>query len=147
MTANKGHAPAGSLGFGEQRTKGLRHARLFHLELQPGQAHGGDGEVDSLRVASREQLAGECDFIDYVEVPPGCSIGNHHHAPDEEEFYLLLAGNGTMRLDDEILEVGAGDLVRNRPGGVHGLRNDGPERIRLLVFELRVRQEWTACGS
>lgn len=41
-----------------------------------------------------------------------------------------------MRLDDAEFQVTAGDFVRNKPGGFHGLKNTGPETIRLFVFEL-----------
>jgi mannose-6-phosphate isomerase-like protein (cupin superfamily) len=35
--------------------------------------------------------------------------------------------------------VRAGDLVRNPPGQLHGLRNEGSEEVELFVFELEVR--------
>ncbi|MGQ4619740.1 cupin domain-containing protein [Nocardia sp. R7R-8] len=102
-------------------------------------AHFGDGEVLAKRIVTGADLAGGCNFIDYVEIPPGVSIGDHRHTEAEEEFYLFLSGAGLMRLEDDVFEVAAGDLVRNKPNGLHGLTNNGPEIIRLFVFELAVR--------
>jgi len=101
-------------------------------------AHGGEGRIRFARIADAAALAGGCNFIDYAEVPPGASIGLHRHAEDEEELYLVLDGEGQMWRDGNSFAVRPGDLVRNPPGGEHGLRNTGETPIRLFVFELRV---------
>ena len=116
----------------------LGRVSLRALPLDEHPAHGGAGLVRVARVARRGDLAGRCNFIDYAVVPPGGSIGDHRHAAGEEELYLVLAGSAVMRLDGEEVRVGPGDLVRNRPGGVHSLRNDGPGDVELFVFELEV---------
>ena len=111
---------------------------LYSLQLSPEVAHSGHGEVLAKRIVTGPDLAGPCNFIDYVEIPPGVSIGEHRHTEHEEEFYLFLSGTGLMRLEDHVFEVVAGDLVRNMPKGLHGLTNTGSEVIRLFVFELAV---------
>jgi mannose-6-phosphate isomerase-like protein (cupin superfamily) len=100
-------------------------------------AHGGDGEIEFARIAGADAFAGGCNFVDLAVVPPGASIGRHRHADDEEELYLVLDGAGTLWRDGEELKVRAGDLIRNRPGGEHGLRNTGTAPLRLFVIELR----------
>jgi len=72
-------------------------------------------------------------------LPPGASIGLHRHRDDEEEFYLVLEGTGTMRCDGEEFPVRPGELVRNPPGGAHTLRNTGDVPLRIFVFEVAVR--------
>jgi len=111
---------------------------IFRLPLGPEIAHGGVGTIGAVRIARAAELAGACDFIDYAELPPGTTIGDHRHGPTEEEYYLVLAGTGRLRLEDDVFPVTAGDLVRNPPGGLHGLRNTGPEPLRLFVFQLAV---------
>ena len=111
---------------------------LDELLLTTVQAHGGDGRIRFCRIADAASLAGGCNFIDLAIVPPGATIGRHRHAADEEEFYLVLDGRAQMYRDGEEIMVGPGDLVRNPPGGEHGLRAVGPEPVRLFVFEVRV---------
>jgi mannose-6-phosphate isomerase-like protein (cupin superfamily) len=111
---------------------------LRELALADVCAHGGEGRIRFARVGDREELAGGCNFIDYAELPPGTSIGRHRHADDEEELYLVLEGEGEMWRDGERFAVREGHLVRNAPGGEHGLHNPGPAVLRLFVFELRV---------
>jgi mannose-6-phosphate isomerase-like protein (cupin superfamily) len=107
-------------------------------QFEEAPAHGGIGRVRVARLAERDDLASRCNFIDYAVVPPGASIGDHRHASDEEEFYLVLAGRALLRRGSELIPLAAGDLVRNPPGGLHGLRNDGPDDVELFVFELGV---------
>ena len=113
---------------------------LFESRLSPVEAHGGEGCVDYGRIAEATMLAGACNFIDYVVLPSGASIGRHRHADDEEEFYLVLEGQGEMWRDGTISAVRRGDLIRNRPGAAHGLVNTGEAPLGLFVFELEVRR-------
>jgi mannose-6-phosphate isomerase-like protein (cupin superfamily) len=110
---------------------------LDELSLVDTRAHGGDGEIRFARIADAAAFAGGCNFIDYAELPPNTSIGRHRHRDDEEELYLVLEGSGSMWRDGEQLGVRAGDLIRNRPGGEHELRNTGASVLRLFVIELR----------
>ena len=111
---------------------------LHQLALDEVRAHGGEGLIKFARIAEAGALAGACNFIDYAELPPGASIGRHRHAEDEEELYLVLEGEGAMWRDGEQFAVRGGDLVRNRAGGEHGLRNTGASPLKLFVFELAV---------
>jgi mannose-6-phosphate isomerase-like protein (cupin superfamily) len=111
---------------------------LSKLELEDVVAHGGVGRIRMRRIADHETLAGACHFIDLAEIPPGASVGRHQHAASEEEFYLVLSGAGEMWRDGETFPVTTGDLIRNRPGGRHGLVYTGTEPLRFFVFEVAV---------
>lgn len=101
-------------------------------------AHGGEGLIRFNRLAESFQLDGSCNFIDLAELPPGVSIGRHRHKQTEEEFYLVLSGEGTMYRNGDEFAVSSGDLIRNPPGGEHGLVNSGNNPLRIFVFELGV---------
>nr|WP_042178144.1 cupin domain-containing protein [Kibdelosporangium sp. MJ126-NF4]CEL13003.1 Cupin domain protein [Kibdelosporangium sp. MJ126-NF4]CTQ98689.1 Cupin domain protein [Kibdelosporangium sp. MJ126-NF4] len=127
--------------------RGFHRCNVFRQPLRPEVAHDGTGVIKAVRIATVETVAGGCDFIDYAVVPAGTSIGDHRHRADEEEYYLVLSGTGTMRLEDETFPVTAGDLVRNPPGGLHGLVNAGPDPVCLFIFQLAVGQENSTCGT
>ncbi len=101
-------------------------------------AHGGMGTVAVARLTDATGTEGHLHFIDVAVLAPGTSIGRHRHAPDEEEFYLVVEGRGTMWRDGEEFAVRAGDLIRNAAGGAHGLVNSGERDLRLFVFEIGV---------
>jgi mannose-6-phosphate isomerase-like protein (cupin superfamily) len=108
-------------------------------------AHGGAGLIATERVLSGPS-ATACDFVDLTVVFPGSIIGVHTHGPHDEEFYVIVSGFGEMHLDGRIFPVGPGDVIRNRPGGTHGLRNTGAEEIRLVVIQVPTREAATARG-
>lgn len=116
----------------------LDRVNLHALALSQTVAHHGVGEIGFCRVAEREAMAGACNFIDVAVLPPGASIGRHRHADDEEEVYVVMKGRGRMWRDGEEFEVGEGDLIRNRPGGAHGLVNHTDADLMIFVFELAV---------
>jgi len=101
-------------------------------------AHDGKGHIASARV-----VAGEGDdgarWIDLVVVPPGCTIGEHTHGADQET-YVIIDGWATMVVDGTELEVGPGDVVVNRAGGTHALRNDGSGPVRMVVLDVAADQ-------
>jgi len=66
-----------------------------------------------------------------ARVPPGSETIEHFHRASEE-IYVFLAGEGRMRLGDEVSEVRSGDAVVIPPGTRHKLWNPGPDDLLLL---------------
>lgn len=100
---------------------------------EPG-CHGGIGTVHSFRAF--ERIAGDqrVDFIDFVRIPPGASIGRHFHG-DNHETYVIVSGAGEMWFRGETLTVGPWDVLVNPPYHEHGLVNASNDEIVLVVFE------------
>jgi quercetin dioxygenase-like cupin family protein len=63
---------------------------------------------------------------------PGQVQQPHDHA-DQDKFYYVVEGNGRFWLDEERVEAGAGEVVWAPAGLVHGVANEGTERLTLLV--------------
>jgi mannose-6-phosphate isomerase-like protein (cupin superfamily) len=102
-------------------------------------AHGGAREISFARVLTRTR--GSIRFIDLSVLGPGADIGSHTHATDNEELYVVISGKGWMALDGQEFEVGPGDVIVNRPGGTHGLRNTGEDDLRIVVIEVEAQPE------
>jgi mannose-6-phosphate isomerase-like protein (cupin superfamily) len=112
-----------------------RHYRFADTAFHRTVAHEGEGEILTSRV---EEVAavGAANFLDLTILPPGTSIGVHTHGPADEEIYIVVSGEGTMRLEDEEFIVVPGDVIVNRRRGTHGLANTGTKPIRLVVVEI-----------
>ena len=107
--------------------KNLRHEPV----VEEVGCHGGRGAVLFRRILQQE-FDSAILFLDYTIIPAGATIGFHpHHG--EEEIYVILKGEGLMRVDDEVQRVVEGDVVLNKAGSWHGLANDGAEDIVILV--------------
>lgn len=116
-----------------------RHYSFGRCRFERVRAHGGEREVSFARVLQR--AGGPLRFIDLSVLAPGADIGCHTHADDNEELYVVVGGCGLMSLDGEEFEVQPGDVILNRPGGSHGLKNTGKEELRIVVLEVDARKE------
>jgi mannose-6-phosphate isomerase-like protein (cupin superfamily) len=59
-----------------------------------------------------------------------------HRHEEAEEVYVVLGGDGRIKLDDEIIEVGTLDAVRVAPGVIRAFEA-GPGGIEVLAFGAR----------
>jgi uncharacterized cupin superfamily protein len=76
--------------------------------------------------------------IDFVK-PGGKSCKYHAHARSEE-FFMILQGNGTLRMDGEEMPVKKGDCI-SKPAGrgiAHQFINTGEDILQILDCGLRV---------
>jgi uncharacterized cupin superfamily protein len=70
--------------------------------------------------------------IDYVK--PGAKSTKYHSHSLQEEFFLILCGRGSVRIEDRILPVKRGDFFA-KPAGraiAHQFMNDGEEVLEIL---------------
>src|ERR1700760_3701807 len=56
----------------------------------------------------------------------------HRHA-EQEELYVIVAGSGRVKLDDEVLDVRAWDAVRVPPEVTRAF-SAGPDGMEFLAF-------------
>lgn len=104
-------------------------------QLRATVAHEGTGHVLTARVLTRSD-GSACQFVDLTEIPPGHSVGIHTHGRGDEEVYVIISGHGRMRVENDELDVGPGDVIVNPPGGTHGLANTGQEPLRMVVLDV-----------
>ena len=78
------------------------------------------------------------DFIVRLEMPPSSSIGEHRHGANEE-IYIIQQGQGLMQLEGKSYKVVAGDIIVNRAFGEHGLMNNSPQPLVLLVLQASLK--------
>ena len=94
-------------------------------------------------------LEAEQTGLSYHRVKPGKRQGFAHRHEQAEEVYVVVAGSGRMKLDDDIIELAPLDAVRVAPEVVR-MFEAGPEGLEVLAFGPRhkgdgevVRDWWT----
>ena len=73
-------------------------------------------------------------YVNIDRVPPGAYSAKYHSHSNMEEFFLILGGNGTLRLDGKECAVSAGDFIA-KPAGrgiAHTFYNSGNETLVIL---------------
>jgi glyoxylate utilization-related uncharacterized protein len=113
---------------------------VFETSLKSVVAHGGQGKIQFARLFNSEEFQSPWHFVDYAIISPGSSIGEHRHGANEE-MYFILEGRAIMRINDRDYEVKPGDLILNRSGWKHGLRNESSTDVKILVVEVGIFQE------
>ena len=70
------------------------------------------------------------------ELPPGKRSWPYHYHTGNAEALYVLAGTGTLRVDDAEHELEAGEYVAfpAGPEGAHRVVNDGDEPLRYLAM-------------
>lgn len=82
----------------------------------------------------RDPLACEQLGVTLVDCEPGWTGKAHDHAEtDHEEVYLLIDGEATVEIEDEVVEMTAGDAVRIPPESTRQIHNGDVESRFVLA--------------
>jgi mannose-6-phosphate isomerase-like protein (cupin superfamily) len=92
----------------------------------------GMSELGEARFA-RKDLEASDTGLSHQRLRPGKRQQFGHRHDDAEEIYLIIAGGGRVKLDDEIFEVGRLDAIRVSPKTMRAFEA-GPEGLELVAF-------------
>src|SRR3954467_14033999 len=84
------------------------------------------------RFATRD-LQAEQTGVSHHRVKPGKRQGFAHRHENAEEVYVVIAGSGRVKLDDDIVDLAPLDAIRVAPG-VTRCFEGGPDGIEYLAF-------------
>ena len=92
----------------------------------------GHGDVQEARFAN-DDLDTEQTGISLLRVKPGARQAFGHKHDEAEEVYVVTAGSGRIKLDDEIVELKRLDAIRIAPGVVRQVEagDDGIEYVAV----------------
>ena len=92
-----------------------------------------------MRMTAASDLGTEQVSFTWRRMPPqtgGKGSYGHRHKT-QEEIYFVAAGQLLFKLEDEVLEVAAGSVVRISPHVVRSVWNDGPEDAVLIMCSIK----------
>src|SRR3954468_23910443 len=85
----------------------------------------------------RRDLAAEQTGITYLVIKPGRREAFAHRHREAEEIYVVLAGSGRVKLDDELVDLIELDAVRVGPGVARQFEA-GRNGLELLILGAHV---------
>ena len=91
----------------------------------------GYGELQEARFATGD-LDAEKTGVSFHRVKPNKRQGFAHKHDQAEEVYVVIAGSGRMKLDDEIIEIGRLDAIRVAPQVTRAFEG-GPDGLELIA--------------
>jgi mannose-6-phosphate isomerase-like protein (cupin superfamily) len=95
----------------------------------------GVGEAMEVRFA-KDDLDAERTGVSHHKVKPDQRQPFGHKHEDAEEIYVVIAGSGRVKLDDEIVEVVELDAIRIAPGVTRAFEADS-EGLEVLAMGAR----------
>jgi mannose-6-phosphate isomerase-like protein (cupin superfamily) len=85
---------------------------------------------------ARRELGLEQSGVSYQKLAPGFRVPFGHKHEKQEEIYVILAGSGRAKLDDDVVDLKAWDALAIQPG-VWRAVEAGPDGIELIAFGAR----------
>ena len=110
----------------------MSHSKKNLREVKDSAAEHGLSESQEARFPARD-LGAEQTGLNFLVVKPGKREAFAHRHKTAEEVYVVLAGSGAVKLDDELVELSPLDAVRVGPGVTRAFEA-GPDGLEVLIF-------------
>jgi quercetin dioxygenase-like cupin family protein len=92
------------------------------------------GRVPGLEMRFSRKYLGSRDLgVTHVRYPPNLRNPGSHSHREQEEAYVVVAGSGRIRLDDEVHDIRQWDVVRVAPEVVRTFEA-GPDGLDLIAI-------------
>jgi len=108
-----------------------KYSKVNFNQVEDMNARYGMQEVGEARYL-REDVGAETIGATLYRLSPGKRTGFGHRHEQVEELYVVLAGGGRIKIDDDVVDLGPFDAVRIAPTAVRELEA-GPEGLELLA--------------
>ncbi len=107
------------------------YTKMKLTEVEDSAPKFGFEEVQEARFATKD-LDAEETGVSHLRVKAGKRQGFAHKHDEAEEVYVVVAGSGRVKLDDEIVELEELDAIRVAPGVIRQFEG-GPDGIGLIA--------------
>jgi mannose-6-phosphate isomerase-like protein (cupin superfamily) len=105
-------------------------------EVEDAAAQFGFGETHESRFPRDDDLGARQTGLSLHRFKPGKRQPFGHRHDDVEEIYVVLAGSGRVKLDDDVVELERLDAIRVAPGVMRAFEA-GDEGLEILAFSPR----------
>jgi mannose-6-phosphate isomerase-like protein (cupin superfamily) len=110
----------------------MSHTKKNLREVDDSAPEFGFGETQEAHFANAD-LDVKNTGVSYHVLRPGKRQGFAHRHEDAEEVYVILAGNGRLKLDDDVIEVSEMDAIRVAPTVARAFQA-GDDGIEYIAF-------------
>jgi mannose-6-phosphate isomerase-like protein (cupin superfamily) len=92
-----------------------------------------------MRMTAAGDLGNQQVAFTWRRMPPQTGgKGSHgHRHRTQEEIYFVVSGTLQFKLEDEVFDIGPGNLVRVDPEVTRSVWNDGPEDAVLVMCSIK----------
>ncbi len=113
----------------------MRYAKKNLRDVEDSALKYGIGDTQEARFP-RTDLGAEQTGLNFLIVKPGQREAFAHRHREAEEIYIVLAGSGRVKLDDDLVDLAPLDAIRVSPGTTRSFEA-GPDGLDVLIFGQR----------
>lgn len=95
------------------------------------------GENGTPKKFLKETLALTGMEISVTTIPPGEKSPFFHSHKQNEELYIFIEGSGQMQLDDNLVDVKEGSLIKVLPQSKRAIRANADEQLVYLCIQAK----------
>lgn len=106
--------------------------KVLRFDEVPGQHFGDDPKAVEVRFY-RDQLGMAGGGMTVIKIGPGITTPAHNHK-NQEEVYMVIDGEATIKLEDELIKLKPFDAVRVTKDVKRALRNSGKGPTTIIAF-------------
>ncbi len=88
----------------------------------------------------KRELGCTTGAVSLQTLAPGARSPFGHRHARQEELYVILAGGGRMKLDDDVIELRQWDAIRVAPQTMRAFEA-GPEGLELLAYGAPIAEQ------
>ncbi|MEV7027020.1 cupin domain-containing protein [Kitasatospora sp. NPDC093558] len=110
-------------------TPAVEPGKVAFADVPPNRRRGGDLRV----LLSPRTCAATAGFLGAGSLMPGEFVSEHYH-PYSEEYFYIVSGRMTLRLEGRPIELVAGDSFMIPKGLRHRMDNHGDEEMFAVFF-------------
>ncbi len=81
------------------------------------------------------RLVAEAEKADFVQLSLGINAEIEAHSLDQAVTFYVVAGCGTLFVDDSEIIVSQGDVIEVKAGATRGWKNDGDTHLEALAVK------------
>ncbi len=117
----------------------MQYAKKNLRDVQDSAVQHGLSKTQEARFPQTD-LGAEQTGMNFLIVKPGQREAFAHRHRTAEEIYVVLAGTGRVKLNEELLELAPLDAVRVSPGVARSFEA-GPGGLQVLIFGPHVESD------
>jgi mannose-6-phosphate isomerase-like protein (cupin superfamily) len=110
----------------------MRYAKKNLRDVEDSALKYGIGDTQEARFP-RTDLGAEQTGLNFLIVKPGQREAFAHRHREAEEIYVVLAGSGRVKLDDDLVDLAPLDAIRVSPGTTRSFEA-GSDGLDVLIF-------------
>lgn len=89
------------------------------------------------KIFLKEHIQSSGSEVSISVLPPNTDLPIFHFHKQNEEIYIILAGEGKFQIDHSLFDISEGSIIRVAPAGLRGMTNLSDTPMIYIVIQAK----------